>query len=944
MRKPETLKSIVEKLQDWKDRTALIAFEKDGSCRYTYAELAEAIEKMARRFQLNGVKKGDYVAILAPVTPSWIITCLSATVAGAIVVPLDYQLDHQTLTEILGILDVRFLCTTTQRADRLIHQSADPRNSIILLDAGAERDSRSWQSFGRDPDDKSVSEPPDLFENDVAAQFYTSGTTGTPKGVPLTHRNIMYQLQALMDLQLADDRDRVVLPLPLHHIYPFVIGMLYPLALGAQILIPESLTGPQLLRTIQAAEATAIIGVPRLYAALISAIERQVQVSKVASVLFELLLGFSTWMSEHWRLYVGKILFFPLHKKIGSHLRILACGGAAIDPQLARKLEGLGWPLIIGYGLTETSPLLTARLPGKGALNSVGWALPGVDLQIDVDSQLNKFDKANNGESEANTIGESEGNTSNQRDATGEVLARGPGVFSGYHRMPEQTARCFTKDGWFRTGDLGFFRGQDLHIIGRVSSLIVTSSGKKFDPEQLEQHYLENSVIKEIGVLQCADKLVAVVVPDMNEIAQRGGGDLSRLIHDAIDERSLHIATYKRLTGFVISPEPLQRTAMGKIQRHKLRERYTALFKGGVARGVLAVGDMDEADRKLLSHPVANIVWKYLIERYEGGKTTCLSLDSTLQLDLGIDSLEWVSLTLNIPHLIGKEINETAISRISTVRELLQEVIKLDTSQETVETSPSHNALATPDDWLTDEQLRWLKPLDRSERSMQRLLYMFVKLIVSVLFRPEVTGLQGIPRDKPLVFIPNHASYIDAGVLAAALPFDSLSRLHWAGFTGISFKTAFRRAICRLVRAIPIDPDRAALSSLAFASAVLQRNESLVWFPEGRRTLTGKLQPFKGGIGVLLEHFPDAIVVPVFLKDTGKALPPGSCFIKPIKLQVIFGKPTTSIDLIDGQSGKPIHDLIVSALYDAVLRLDPNGDKTSAEQNSLRDTRSQPSQ
>ncbi|HEY9758504.1 MAG TPA: class I adenylate-forming enzyme family protein, partial [Oculatellaceae cyanobacterium] len=195
MRKRETLKSIVEKLQDWKDRTAIVAFDKDGSCRYTYAELAEAIEKTARRFQLNGVRKGDYVVILAPVMPSWIITCLSAMVAGAIVVPLDYQLDHQTLTEILGILEVRFLCTTAQRADRLAHQSADPRNSIILLDVGAERDSRSWQSFGTDPDDKSVSEPPALSENDVAAQFYTSGTTGTPKGVPLTHRNIMYQLQ-----------------------------------------------------------------------------------------------------------------------------------------------------------------------------------------------------------------------------------------------------------------------------------------------------------------------------------------------------------------------------------------------------------------------------------------------------------------------------------------------------------------------------------------------------------------------------------------------------------------------------------------------------------------------------------------------------------------------------------------------------------------------------
>lgn len=224
---------------------------------------------------------------------------------------------------------------------------------------------------------------------------------------------------------------------------------------------------------------------------------------------------------------------------------------------------------------------------------------------------------------------------------------------------------------------------------------------------------------------------------------------------------------------------------------------------------------------------------------------------------------------------------------------------------------------------LSNNQKRWIEPLSLPQEVMQVAIYSLIKLLVQILFRPKLFGLKNIPDGVPVVFIPNHSSYIDAFVLASCLPYKRLRELHWVGWTGIAFTNAFTKGFSRLVQGIPIDPNRYVRSGLHLATEVLHAKQSLVWFPEGRCTTTGELQAFKGGVGFLLEQFPEYIVIPVFLKDTGKALKPGSWWLHPIRLEVYFGEPKTSSTLQNLGTGNLPRERIVSALHDAVWELDP---------------------
>src|SRR5207247_2153317 len=220
-----------------------------------------------------------------------------------------------------------------------------------------------------------------------------------------------------------------------------------------------------------------------------------------------------------------KWLFRSLHKRFGEKLRLLASGGAALDPELASKLEALGWQVAIGYGLTETSPLLTLNLPGKARRDSVGKPFPGVKIRIDSEA-LEKEERVNGHE-------------------VGEILARGPNVFAGYRNLEDKTKEVFTDDRWFRTGDMGYFDDSDeLHILGRISTLIKTESGEKVQTEDLEEAYAEESAIREIGVLEKKGKLVALIVPE-----QAGRGNETKdAVRKAVEAASKRLPSHKRIS------------------------------------------------------------------------------------------------------------------------------------------------------------------------------------------------------------------------------------------------------------------------------------------------------------------------------------------------------------------------------------------------------------
>lgn len=325
----QTLQALVDSLGNYSEKTAFLTLTKHDQGRWSFAQLAQRAREFANGFIRTGVRRGDSVVLFAENRPEWIAVALGVIRAGAVVVPLDIQFGDDDLAHILADSEARAVVTTERRRARV--QQIDSQRRIILLDA-APNDERSWEQL-------CLEEPAELSvvqAQDPAVLFYTSGTTGPPKGVPLSHANIASQLTIVRQLQIVTDADRVLVPLPLHHVYPFVIGMLVPLSLGLPLILPFSLTGHQLLRALREGDVTAIVGVPRLYGALYGGIRNKVESSgRVVRRLFWSFLWISDFFHNSLGIRTGKVFFRSLHKRFGKNLRLLASGGSALDPHLA---------------------------------------------------------------------------------------------------------------------------------------------------------------------------------------------------------------------------------------------------------------------------------------------------------------------------------------------------------------------------------------------------------------------------------------------------------------------------------------------------------------------------------------------------------------------------------------------------------------------------------
>jgi long-chain acyl-CoA synthetase len=263
------------------------------------------------------------------------------------------------------------------------------------------------------------------------------------------------------------------------------------------------------------------------------------------------------------------------------------------------------------------------------------------------------------------------------------------------------------------------------------------------------------------------------------------------------------------------------------------------------------------------------------------------------------------------------ELSDEAIGRIETVRDLLREVAGEGGAGGTAPQAPP---LERPEEVLSDRQKRWLEPLGRVQAVLAWCMFALNRALMRGLFRLRVQGLEHLPGRGPFILVPNHASYLDSPALAAGLGHRRLRQTYWAGWTGVAFRNPLTRLMSRLAQVVPIEQGRSALSSLAFGAAVLKRGKNLIWFPEGGFSPTGELQPFKPGIGMLLEHF-HVPVVPVFLHGTREALPPGKVLPGLNRIRVVFGKPLQTEDLERQGEGDQPPDRIAQALHDRVAEL-----------------------
>lgn len=861
-----TLCDLIEAAATQGDRPAIIAFHPDGKQTVSFRELAGRARHMASNLLPQGLRRGEPVILIGPNSPEWIVSYFGILLAGGTPVPLDAQSGPQEIARVVADCGARRVFTARSHVD-----------SLRALGTPLPLEVNVWDAAGAP---ECPAELPRLSADDTASLLYTSGTTGTPKAVSLTHRNLLSNVEALAAAALASPDDRVLLPLPLHHAYPFTAGLLGCLATGAALVLPAGVSGPQLAGAMRMAQVTVVIGVPRLYAALFDGIEsRAAARGPLVHWTFRQLLALSMAIRRGTGLRIGRLTFHRLHREIAPELRLLASGGAKLDEALAWKLEGLGWEVLCGYGLTETAPIVSFNPRGRARIGSAGLLLPGVEVRI------------------AAAAGEQ----------TGEILVRGPNVFAGYRNNPQATAASFTDDGWFKTGDLGWVdRDGYLFVTGRIKEVIVLPDGKKVVPEEIEAAYAASPFIREIAIFERDGHIAALIVPDEDQMRQHGAARVDRLLREAIEDVSVQLLSYKRLTEYRLTRQSLPRTHLGKIRRFLLPDLYVRADSGAKP---IAPGELPEGDRQLLAAAPVDRVWAWLGVRFAGQP---LTLDASPQLDLHIDSLEWVSLTLEIQDRFGLVLTQDALGRVVTVRDLLNEVAQA--------ASASTHAITNIKSARAAEA-RWLPPPTGALRALGWFLYALNKLLMRGLFRLRVEGLERLSPDGPLLVTPNHVSYLDALVIGAALPWRLLPDTLWAGWIGFMFASAGKRLLRRSVRVFPVDPDRDPGGGLALAAAALAQGAVLVWFPEGRRSPDGSVRPFMPGVGALIQQS-GSKAVPTLIQGSFEALPRNRWWPRFYKITVIFGTPATAAELEALGTGDSAAVRIASGLRHAVLALD----------------------
>lgn len=872
----ETLADLLPAFGKRGDRPAVMAARPGGFDVWSYGRLADTAGRIAAFLIGAGARPAEPVALLAPSRPEWIAAYFGIVAAGAAAVPLDALSTDAEIASALARTRCRRLFTVAEYLSRLTADwLADA--AIILMDDGGEASGGAvaWAALAAaDPIDLPIVSP-DAW----ASMLFTSGTTGSPKVVPLTHRNFVSNLEALLAARIVAEGERVLLPLPLHHTYPFTVGMLGTLASGSILVLASGRTGPQILEALRAGEIAVMIGVPGLYTALRNGITARAKRSggPTASV-FPRLLALSAWLRRTLGLRLGRLLFARIHAEFGSRLRVLASGGAKLDSAVAWDLEGLGWRVLSGYGLTETAPMLTFNRPDRARLDSEGLPVAGVELRL------------------APVEGEE----------FGEIQARGPNVFAGYLDDPEATEAAFAAPGWFRTRDLGFLDEDGyLHVVGRANEAIVLPGGKKLFPEEIEALYAAIPIVKEVGIFLHEGKLVALVAPNAEAIRERGGARAEGLMREEIEHLSVRLKPHQRISGYAIAPEALPRTNLGKLKRHQLPAIY-ARARAGAAEAPRAAPSAEDA--ALLAAPGAAAVWQWLVERYPDRR---LTLDTSLQFDLGIDSLQAIELSLALQNRFGIELGGAVMAEALSVRDLLRAVTQ-------PRAAPDGAALAKP--VPTAAEMRWLEPPGPAHAFLGLLLHGLNRLAMRLLFRLRVRGKDRIPPTGPVVLVPNHVSYLDPPTLAAAFGWGELRRTHWAGWIGVMLSGPFMRALSRATNVLPVDPDRNPGAALALGVAALRRNRRLVWFPEGRRSPSGEVGVFLPGIGYLVREA-GARAVPVRISGTFEALPRTRRFPRLVRLKVVFGEALAADELEWRGPGAEPHARIANALRAAVLAL-----------------------
>ncbi len=821
----------------------------------TYRALAADMLGLASYLAGSGIRKDDRVAIISENRPEWCEAYLAILRAGAIAVPIDAQLSADEVWNLLFDAEVKLVFHSAKTAQQLgaLTQNAsaalgyDPR----LIDLDGEAFERA----------KKTAPPPAFPEcgpDDIASIIYTSGTTGKPKGVVLTNNNFCSDARAAIEARIVSHEDTVLSILPLHHTYAFMCTFLVPLFLGGSVTYSQSMKGPDMLAAMQATGVSILVGVPQLLGLLKNGIIGKMQAKpKAAAFLLLQLVRLSGFLRRTLNINMGKIIFRSVHRAFGQRFRFFTSGGARLDPTIMLDLEAFGFTVLEGYGLTETSPIVTFNPEKQRKPGSAGMPLPSVEIRI-----ANPYESGE-----------------------GEVEIHGPMVMKGYYRNPAATADVL-RNGWFRTGDIGSLdKDGYLFITGRSKEVIVLSSGKNIYPEDVEKLYLRTKLIKEICITGIehqgiTEALHAVIVPDFEHAKVTGISNLHETIKWEINEISGKIPPYMRISGFSLRKDPLPRTPLGKLRRFMIKPDRTQPVRAKDEKIKEPAGLPDDLTRNVIAA---------VRELAKGNRE--IHPEDNLELDLGLDSLSKIELVVTLEKTFSLNLSEDVMADIHTVSELIERV-RLSSSG--VQAGKTEKAgwreiiAAAPQEVIM---------LERPESLMlfSRILFALLKTVARLFFRLEAKGLENIPSAGSVIITPNHTSYLDGFVVVLSMPFARFKNLYLLGIS--DFFTGFLKSrFARIAHVIPIDSASYLNRALQTSAYVLKNGRSICVFPEGGRSADGTLLEFKKGVGILAVEM-GAPVVPAHISGAFEALPRGAAFPKFTKITVTFGRPLSATGL-----------------------------------------------
>ncbi|GAB4222767.1 MAG: AMP-binding protein [Gammaproteobacteria bacterium] len=853
---------------------------------WTYQQINEQTSDIIKILDRHAISPHEHIAILGASSVYWVSVFLAIQAKKAVAILLDPGLNVKEQKKLLEHAEPKLLFIDPVLIHEKNQHLYDNIASYTIEKKPVCLNSQTTAGFY-------------CQENiNVACILYTSGTTGNNKGVMISHEALVRAINVGNNIAKLTPTDNVLCVLPAHHIFGLVCVLLTPLCNKACITFVERIDGQAIFAAINSFPPTIIIAVPRLLELIAQRIKENINKQpRWKKFIFNNLLALNKFLRKYLHKNYGRYLFKPIHIRLGGHLRLIISGASSLKKVTYEFLQGIGFNIIEGYGLTETCALTTANLPYQNIPGSVGSPVENVELRM----------------------------SPTEQDGVNEIHIKTPTIMSGYFKDPQATTAVLSSDGWFKTHDLGYIDNlNNLFIQGRTKELINLSNGKLVMPSLLEQYYAGLPYVAEYAitgvfnpVTQNDEIHLAVVMLDEFQTTQ-DIEDKQNEIKQQVLKIGQQLPSWWKIAHIHFIDE-IPKTTTLKVKRKLLAEilhnkpNQTSAHK--IKKTASSRATHDNTTNKVIS-----IINDLLICK---DQTPIEDVNCHLQLDLSLDSLDYMELAQRITQQLQLRIDATQLATCNTIADIIvycqtgiESNIKLST--------PTMQPMLTAEEQTNIHQC-WHKIANRHNASHigVKIISSSVKLFFKIFYRVKVFNIDHLPLNQPFIICANHTSHLD-NILLASLDIFSSQKIVFTGAKDYFFKNTFKRnLVSSITPVIPFERDNNPLNlarNMEFIRLAQQDKYIIVVYPEGTRSIHGKLGNFKPGAALFAAHY-QLPVVPAYIEGTFQALPKGKYLPKPGTLSVIFGEPQTLLLDAETQNAYQSYQRFIKQLRDTIIEL-----------------------